>query len=118
MGAMILDVLHEASGLSIVGLKDAVVHAVEGQHVDAELLAELSVEGRRRGDPATLQVELGVAVVHEEVGTKLLFEARGPDVVAYVGEMQARRDATGSSSGREEQGLPERAIDRVVGPGA
>src|SRR5271166_5857667 len=76
---------------------------LEGQ--EAKLRAQLDVEGRGCFDPTPAQTKRCVAVPIEHLGLHLLSQACGGQVVAYVREPEACRNADGSARRREEDRL-------------
>src|SRR4029434_9073222 len=62
-GAAVVEVLHVLPPLGVERVEDGVLAAVELERLDAEALAELDVERRRRLHPAAVELQLRVAVV-------------------------------------------------------
>src|SRR5690348_3229891 len=84
-------VLHVPPVVLVERMEDRVRLAVELERLHTEALAQAQVERRRRLDPVAVDVELGVAVVDEEVGAHLRRELGRRRVILDVGEADARR---------------------------
>src|SRR5919201_5361718 len=98
-------VLHVPPVVLVVRMEDRVGEAVEIERLHAKALAQAQVECRRRLHPFAIELALGVAVIHEEVGTHLRGELRCRQVVLHVGEADARRDAGRARAGGEQRRL-------------
>src|SRR5438094_410137 len=98
-------VLHVAPVVLVVRMENRVGPAVELERLHAKALAQAQIERRRGLDPLALQVELGVAVIDEEVGAHLLGELRRRQVVLHVREADTRRNAGGARGGSEQRRL-------------
>src|ERR1051325_4289554 len=98
-------VLHMPPVVLVERMEDRIAAAVELERFYAKALAQRKVECGRRLDPCAVELELGVAVIHEEVGAHLCRELGGRQMVLDVGEADARRDAGNPRCGGEERRL-------------
>src|SRR5262245_32076139 len=84
--AALAHVLHVAPAGGVVRVEQRVLAAIELERPDPEAIAESAIEGGRGFDPSAVEIELGVAVIVEDVGAHLLPELRRAQVIAYIGE--------------------------------
>src|SRR4051812_1359304 len=104
-------VLHVPAIVFIERMEDRVFAAVELERLHPEACAQVEIEGGRRLDPVPVELQLGVAVVDEEVGAHLRGELGRGQMVFHVGEADARRDSGGPGAGGEERRLRHAPAD-------
>src|SRR6266404_328724 len=98
-------IFHMPAVVRVEGMEDRVFPAVELERLHAKAGAQAQVERRRRLDPFAVEMELRVAVVDEEIGAHLRRQLRRRQVILYVGEADARRDAGCARRTGEERRL-------------
>src|SRR5207302_2180219 len=67
VAAAVAQVLHVAAVVRVEGMEDRIAAPVELERLDAKPGAQREVEGGRGFHPAALEVQLGVAVIDEQV---------------------------------------------------
>src|SRR5690606_11356234 len=106
-GPAVAQVFHVAAVVLVERMEDRVLATVELQRPDAEFLAKGEGEGGRCLYPPSVEVQVGVAVVDEEVASHRLGEPRRRQVVLHVREAHARRDPGGAGASGEEGRLAD-----------
>ena len=100
VGAACADVLHVPAAVAAERVQQRVGGAVEVQCGHAEAGAQRGVERGCGLAPHVADVQLAVAVEHEQIGPHDGGQALGLQVVAHVGEPEPRRDAERARRGR------------------
>ena len=109
---MLAHIFHMLAAAAIIRVQQRVAAPVEIERPDAELFAERAIEGRRRLYPAPVEPQLGEAVINEEVGADQIEEPRSREMVAHIGEGDARGDAARPRRRREQR----RLADAIAAP--
>jgi hypothetical protein len=102
---VVAHVFHVPAAARVERVEQGVVAPVELERADADALAEGLVEDRRGLHPRAVEVQLGIAVVVEDVGGHHPAQARARQVVPDVREADARGNVRGARGGGEERRL-------------
>src|SRR6266480_3370655 len=105
VAAAVAQVLHVAAVVRVEGMEDRVAAPVELERLDAEPGAQREVEGGRGLHPAALEVQVGVAVIDEQVAAHGFSEPRRRKVVLHVGKAHARGNARRTDACGKQRGL-------------
>src|SRR2546430_6411270 len=86
-------------------MEDRIAAPVELERLDAKPGAQREIEGGRGLHPAALEVQVGVAVIDEQVAAHGFGEPRRRQVVPDVGKAHARGDACRTDAGGKQRCL-------------
>ena len=91
--------LHGFAAVLVVGMMNAVGHAVELQGCDAVKPTQRFIEHRRSLDPSAVQMDRGEAVEVENVSTDEPFQPLRGEMIPDIGQHQNAGNPDGPNSG-------------------